>query len=178
MPYNTKAKAAAYTKAYRAQESAEQRTQRLAAGRVRIRKWREALTPEQKLTYNKKKASYRDTPEKKAKRNAYEVARYRSLPEDKKAAYKARMALWSKAHLVSKCVDAAKHRAAKLKATPRWADNILIKAVYRAAAERGMEVDHIVPLQNKLVCGLHVHYNLQLLTRSENARKGNRLGDI
>lgn len=36
-----------------------------------------------------------------------------------------------------------------------------------------MEVDHIIPLNNELVCGLHVWENLQLLSVGQNRAKGN-----
>lgn len=40
------------------------------------------------------------------------------------------------------------------------------------------EVDHIIPLQNKIVCGLHVPWNMQVITRSENRTKSNKLTEI
>ena len=36
------------------------------------------------------------------------------------------------------------------------------------------EVDHVVPLQSKFVCGLHCEANLQVITKSKNASKCNR----
>lgn len=64
--------------------------------------------------------------------------------------------------------------ARQLRACPAWADLEQIKAIYQEASSRGLEVDHIVPLQGRLVCGLHVQTNLQLLTAQENLKKGNR----
>lgn len=36
-----------------------------------------------------------------------------------------------------------------------------------------MDVDHIVPLTSRLVCGLHCESNLQILPHIDNARKKN-----
>lgn len=53
-------------------------------------------------------------------------------------------------------------------------DELVIAEMYDLARRTGMEVDHIVPLTNKLVSGLHCPWNLQLLTREQNARKNNK----
>ena len=66
------------------------------------------------------------------------------------------------------------------KATPIWANNESIKKVYQQAValteSTGIrhEVDHIVPLTNKLVCGLHVEHNLRVVTFAENRTKSNK----
>jgi hypothetical protein len=77
----------------------------------------------------------------------------------------------------------AKRHASKLKATPPWLTEqhfAEIKAVYFHARDcqvvtgEGYHVDHIVPLQGKNVCGLHVPWNLQVLPAAVNIRKNNR----
>lgn len=53
--------------------------------------------------------------------------------------------------------------------------------IYRACAvmnELGDEeyhVDHVIPVISRLVCGLHTHTNLRVISTSENSRKGNWL---
>lgn len=47
-----------------------------------------------------------------------------------------------------------------------------IKEFYRNCP-KGMEVDHIIPIHNECVSGLHVIWNLQYLTPEENNRKNN-----
>ncbi|MFN9115642.1 MAG: HNH endonuclease signature motif containing protein, partial [Bacteroidota bacterium] len=72
----------------------------------------------------------------------------------------------------------AKRNAAKLRATPIWADQGQIKAIYKSAKDLSVatgiphEVDHIEPLRGRNVCGLHVVENLRVVTRSENRKKG------
>lgn len=74
----------------------------------------------------------------------------------------------------------AKRKAAKLLATPSWAVEPEIQKFYELAKRMEMEtgiehhVDHIVPLQGKSVCGLHVQANLQVLPAFENLSKHNK----
>jgi len=67
----------------------------------------------------------------------------------------------------------AKRKAAKLLRTPIWSEKGEIKELYLNCPD-GHHVDHIVPLQGKLVSGLHVFTNLQYLTASENMSKSNK----
>ena len=75
---------------------------------------------------------------------------------------------------------AVRRYAAKIKATPAWADVEAIKLIYeKAHAARSLigesyDVDHIVPLKGTRVCGLHVEYNLQIIPTNSNRSKGNR----
>jgi hypothetical protein len=70
-------------------------------------------------------------------------------------------------------------QARKKNAAPKWANLEAIKAIYKAAADltkrTGIQhhVDHVVPLQSKLVCGLHCESNLQVLSADENMKKHN-----
>jgi 5-methylcytosine-specific restriction endonuclease McrA len=64
------------------------------------------------------------------------------------------------------------------RATPKWLTlehKDQIRELYELANICGMHVDHIHPIKGENVCGLHVPWNLQLLTPSENLSKGNRL---
>ena len=69
---------------------------------------------------------------------------------------------------------AAKRRAAKLNATPKFANLNKIKKIYKNCP-KGYHVDHIIPLQGENVCGLHVEWNLQYLKPFDNISKSNKL---
>ena len=68
----------------------------------------------------------------------------------------------------------ALRRSRKKLATPIWADLNKINEVYATCPE-DMTVDHIIPITSPIVCGLHVSWNMQYLTRSANSKKGNSL---
>ena len=65
------------------------------------------------------------------------------------------------------------YKIAKMQRVPIWANLAKIAEVYNEAVRQKLTVDHIYPLRGKTVSGLHVHNNLQLLSRSANASKGN-----
>jgi hypothetical protein len=76
---------------------------------------------------------------------------------------------------------ANKRRAAKVNATPSWSEDNKISVIYEKAkwleSLTGLtyHVDHVIPLQGKNVCGLHVWANLQILEKKINIAKSNKL---
>jgi len=81
---------------------------------------------------------------------------------------------WAKSNGARRSEITAKRRSARLLRTVAWADHDAIKSIYEKAASLGLHVDHIIPLQGGIVSGLHVEYNLQLLTPQDNKRKQNK----
>ena len=78
---------------------------------------------------------------------------------------------------------AATRRAMQAQATPAWADHNVIAFFYASMAYLRMEgldvhVDHKVPIKCKTACGLHVHFNLQLMYARLNVRKSNKLIEV
>ena len=78
----------------------------------------------------------------------------------------------------------AKRRAAQENATPTWLTAIhkaQIQEMYDISLARNTQtgvkhhVDHIIPIMGKLVSGMHVPWNLQVITATENLTKGWRV---
>ena len=77
-------------------------------------------------------------------------------------------------------------RAKRRNAVPKWFDSIKedVQKIYIEARTKTLEtgipheVDHIIPLVNEYVCGLHVPNNLRVITRYENRSKQNKLQGV
>lgn len=124
---------------------------------------------------------------KKAKKEYYErnkevvIARAATRTNEAKQAY--RNAWKDRNPLEVKA--STKHRRDKHKqATPKWL-SLEQKAAIRKMYIDAMTVskvtgvsyvvDHIIPLRGQDVCGLHVPWNLQIMSREENLKKSNKL---
>ena len=74
----------------------------------------------------------------------------------------------------------AVRNARKKRAMPPWVDRKELQAIYeerrRISEQTGVlhHVDHIIPLVNPLVCGLHVPANLRIIPASDNLAKSNK----
>lgn len=67
---------------------------------------------------------------------------------------------------------ASRKKRVKL-ATPKWADLKAIREFYFNCPE-GYHVDHIIPLNGRIVSGLHTIANLQYLSATDNLKKSNK----
>lgn len=72
--------------------------------------------------------------------------------------------------------NAKRRKKAVRAATPNWLTKEQITEmgqIYQTAQQLGLVVDHIVPLQGKHVCGLHVPWNLRPIPADVNRQKSN-----
>ena len=122
-----------------------------------------------------------------AKQRYYEAnkelvkARALARPEEQKQKYRD---AWAKENVVViRAFTKARRRKHRL-ATPHWlteAQFKIIRSIYEQAISltkaTGVQyvVDHIIPLQHDAVCGLHVPWNLRVITRAENGLKSNKI---
>lgn len=91
--------------------------------------------------------------------------------------------IWRQANKPRLLVKTRKRQSHVARATPPWADESTIQAVYDEAAKRTRdsgvkhEVDHYYPLTSDQVCGLHVAENLRVITALANRQKANKMPD-
>lgn len=163
--------------------------ERYAANPVEFRQkskdWR-ASNPEKVKAANR--AAYTKDPAAARKRSLDwsksnpEKARKRAekWKADNAGKHRAWSARWKSNNIAAANALSANRRAAKLVATPSWANRFFIAEAYHLAKVREAvcggkwHVDHIVPLQSDLVCGLHCESNLQVIPGRSNSSKGNR----
>lgn len=104
------------------------------------------------------------------------TAEYQNANKDKKSLWNSKYSAENK-HLSR--IKTANRKAQRLNATPAWANHAAIKELYLKAQKMTTDsgvayhVDHIVPLQSTLVCGLHCEANMEVITGSENSAKRN-----
>ena len=93
---------------------------------------------------------------------------------------------WKQNNLTQVRADTKARRRKHRQATPPWLtrkQRSEIRQIYQIAITMSQTtgeqyvVDHVIPLRSDAVCGLHVPWNLRVMTQEENLRKSNKLLD-
>ena len=104
-------------------------------------------------------------------------------PKEQVRAFRKR---WDQNHVDEKRINTSNRKRRHRMATPAWLTYLQkqeMKQLYLIARQltqtTGVRyvVDHIVPLRSDVVCGLHVPWNLRVITQDENLQKSNKLID-
>lgn len=93
---------------------------------------------------------------------------------------------WKRNNVLQVRADTKARRRKHRLATPKWLTRRQkgeIRQLYQIAMTMAQTtgeqyvVDHIIPLRSEFVCGLHVPWNLRVITREENLAKSNQIVD-
>jgi hypothetical protein len=130
--------------------------------------------------YNKSDAGVTAKQEYYRRNKETVVARANARPLEEKQNYKRRHKdKFPEYYATLNNVRKRRHR----NATPSWITKVqkqTMRHLYEQAAQltkitgERYVVDHIVPLINPVVCGLHVPWNLRVITQEENLKKSNK----
>jgi 5-methylcytosine-specific restriction endonuclease McrA len=127
----------------------------------------------------------------KAKKKAYREANLEKVREGQRAAYEKRREYYQQRARERYDADpsyaimaATERKRMERQAMPAWANREAMAQIYRDARritkETGIphEVDHIIPIKGKDVCGLHWEGNMVIVTREENRKKWAHMPDL
>ena len=116
------------------------------------------------------------------KKNLANRLRAKAWREDNQDKYKETLRTWYKLNRHKSRANSLKYLSSKKCATPPWITDSqreemeqfhwLAEDLFKVSGQR-YHVDHIVPLQGKNVCGLHVPWNLSVLPEDINIAKRN-----
>ena len=154
-----------------------------------VKQWR-AANMEKRTAYSQKynkeyyEANKDKVNEQKKQYNAKNKERIKQYRIENKEHRRQVRKLWAEKNRGREVIKATKRKAMKLQAMPKWLTSEHLKeieALYVEAMElrwlnenQELHVDHIIPLSNDNVCGLHVPWNLQVLSGSLNCKKSNK----
>ena len=133
--------------------------------------------------YNQSEAGQTAKQEYYKRNREIVIARAQARPLGEKQAYRKSWKLNNQDQVLA---DNKLRRRKHREATPPWItrkQKSEIRQLYqiaitmsRTTGERYV-VDHIVPLRSEVVCGLHVPWNLRVITQEENLKKSNKVLD-
>ena len=145
------------------------------------RRWAQKTEEQLQEIYAKRKEYYIKTREARLLERKKSWENVKNNPEVKEKV-KQYGNLWKKQNKGIVNAGTAKRRSARLQRTPSWLTPIDFERIeneYKLAAiltnlwGESWHVDHIIPLQGKMVSGLHVPSNLQVLRGKDNVKKAN-----
>lgn len=114
------------------------------------------------------KAAYRSDPDIREQRSKASSEWNKANPER----HRVNFSRWLENNPEASAFHSAKHHTARLLRVVPWTENEIIRQFYKDCPP-GYHVDHVIPLQGRLVSGLHVRANLQYLPAGDNLRKYN-----
>jgi hypothetical protein len=151
-------------------------------GRIGSKEWETRKKPNKTPYYHRNKEKVKAQVTARAQNKVAEISAYhkkwRTLNAEKKAENDRQ---WRLGNPDLVALYSNTRRARKLKSQPQWLTEVQLadmREYYEIAAAQQkltggkFHVDHIFPLHGAKFCGLHVPWNLQILTKTENLQKG------